>query len=162
MTNEAAVRRALESFLRWGAEMETEREAFGRDVGLSTGKKASLPRRRAKLSDRFRSFAFDAPEQLAETTNADSPADASGSSGTPHSSSSSVKTPASGASSFGSLDRALRVFGLAGSAGAGSESGSADRKSFSEKLAEDLEDEIKGRCVYETVAVLIRRRILAK
>ena len=137
VTNEAAVRRALESFLRWGAEMETEREAFGRDVGLSTGKKASLPRRRAKLSDRFRSFAFDAPEQLAETTNADSPADASGSSGTPHSSSSSVKTPASGASSFGSLDRALRVFGLAGSAGAGSESGSADRKSFSEKLAEE-------------------------
>ena len=40
----AALRRALESFLRWGAEMETEREAFGRDVGLSTGKKASLPR----------------------------------------------------------------------------------------------------------------------
>jgi hypothetical protein len=39
-----------------------------------------------------------------------------------------VKTPASGASSFGSLDRALRVFGLAGS-GAGNESGSADRKS---------------------------------
>ena len=146
VTNEAAVRRALESFLRWGAEMETEREAFGRDVGLSTGKKASLPRRRAKLSDRFRSFAFDAPDD-AETTNdgpragdvrsspadADSPADASGSSGTPHSSSSSVKTPASGASSFGSLDRALRVFGLAGS-GAGSESGSADRKS---RLAEE-------------------------
>ena len=39
-----------------------------------------------------------------------------------------MKTPASGASSFGSLDRALRVFGLAGS-GAGNESGSADRKS---------------------------------
>jgi hypothetical protein len=148
VTNEAAVRRALESFLRWGAEMETEREAFGRDVGLSTGKKASLPlkSRRAKLSDRFRSFALDAPDD-AETTNdgpragdvrgspadADSPADASGSSGTPHSSSSSVKTPASGASSFGSLDRALRVFGLAGS-GAGSESGSADRKS---RLAEE-------------------------
>lgn len=139
VTNEAAVRRALESFLRWGAEMETEREAFGRDVGLSTGKKASLPRvSRAKLSDRFRSFAFDAPDDA----DADSPADASGSSGTPHSSSSSVKTPASGASrgasSFGSLDRALRVFGLAGS-GAGSESGggSADRKSFSEKLAEE-------------------------
>ena len=145
VTNEAALRRALESFLRWGAEMETEREAFGRDVGLSTGKKASLPRRRAKLSDRFRSFAFDAKDpDDAETTNDEpnalrdvrgSPADAGtnadaslGSSGTPHSSSSSVKTPASGASSFGSLDRALRVFGLAGS-GAGNESGSADRKS---------------------------------
>jgi len=125
VTNEAAVRRALESFVEWGAEMETEREAFGRTVGLSTGKKASVSRR-AKLSERFSSFAFRDPDET-ETTkfgrrdggaSADSP-DSSGSAG---SSSSSAKTPTSGmdtrASSFGSLDRALRVFGLGGSGSA--------------------------------------------
>ena len=125
VTNEAAVRRALESFVEWGAEMETEREAFGRTVGLSTGKKASVSRR-AKLSERFSSFAFRDPDET-ETTgferrdggaSTDSP-DSSGSAG---SSSSSAKTPTSGmdtrASSFGSLDRALRVFGLGGSGSA--------------------------------------------
>ena len=160
VTNEAAVRRALESFLEWGAEMEIEREAFGRAVGLSTEKKASssVPRR-AKLSERFRSFAFHAADELEATerereggdsagsraatsspaggSSRSSPAEASGSA----SSSSSERTPASGAdaraSSFGSLDRALRVFGLGGSE-AGKASGSAERgeKSNRRGLAE--------------------------
>ena len=161
-TNEAALRRALESFLEWAAEMETEREAFGRDVGLSTGKKASSsrPTRRAKLSERFSSFASRAADTAddgseSETTEsrrerdsrragsadaadaadaADSPADSSGSraadSSGRASSSASVRTPTSGvetrASSFGSLDRALRVFGLGGSE-AGKASGSVEK-----------------------------------
>jgi hypothetical protein len=125
VTNEAAVRRALESFVEWGAEMETEREAFGRTVGLSTGKKASVSRR-AKLSERFSSFAFRDPDET-ETTkfgrrDGGASADSPDSSGSAASSSSSAKTPTSGmdtrASSFGSLDRALRVFGLGGSGSA--------------------------------------------